>query len=538
MAETNRQNNVMATLQRWLLAAGIVSIVIALVELFLAVGALLVVLATMDTGALEAANQAGSLSVSVTAEDMEVVSRTMRNVTRYFMVVSLSLLVTGIYTTYVARKAGRMIRLSHLVTAAMAVSFVGILWTPWDLISIGYLVPLFVVLGMEALIQYLAWRIRREASGEAALELEREERRKFMTKEERLADPTRLGFLRVVQWVFTLHVLFSLVALIFAHRDNMTYGFDTLISWANLIFEGVCLYMLWNRMRLTRVWVIAFSIFNIVANALHAVFAGQLAGMNIPGMVGMLLGQSSADLIMIVYFLRSKRVQLVMTEELSMEVDDDAIERNRHGWPFIRNMALYYCVFSTLGHWMEAAFCQLVAMGLFAGDIDFGNTMLFRDWLYPFPMHGFAVVLIALILWPFKQWLSKRFNRWTTLAISFLANMLFCTAIEFGGGMLFNRNLQLWDYRDIPFNFMGQVCLQNAIGFGLAATFIVYLVYPLCERVIASYPKDVVNTVCVGVFTFYAILITLYLVDLSPEAAAANATQAASFVRLIPPLLR
>ena len=36
--------------------------------------------------------------------------------------------------------------------------------------------------------------------------------------------------------------------------------------------------------------------------------------------------------------------------------------------------------------------------------------MLFRDWLYPFPMHGIAVVLIALILWPLKEWLRKRLN--------------------------------------------------------------------------------------------------------------------------------
>lgn len=100
------------------------------------------------------------------------------------------------------------------------------------------------------------------------------------------------------------------------------------------------------------------------------------------------------------------------------------------------------------------------------------------------------------------------------------------------GGMMFNRNLQMWDYSELPFNFMGQICLQNAIGFGFAATLIVYVVYPVLERLLARIPNDVMNTVCVGVFSFYAILTALYVIDLSPEAAAANATSAASVISI------
>ena len=149
-------------------------------------------------------------------------------------------------------------------------------------------------------------------------------------------------------------------------------------------------------------------------------------------------------------------------------------------------------------------------------------------------MHGIAVVLVALILWPLKEALSRRFNRWTTLAISFLVNMLFCTAIEFTGGMLFNRNLQLWNYSDIAFNFMGQICLQNAIGFGVAATLIVYVVYPYLELLIERIPPDIMNVVSVGIFAFYAILTALYVIDFSPEATAANA----KIITMSPILLR
>ena len=133
------------------------------------------------------------------------------------------------------------------------------------------------------------------------------------------------------------------------------------------------------------------------------------------------------------YFLRSDRVRILLTNDLSLEVDSSAVADMRHGKSFIRNLVLYYCIFSTLGHCMEAGFCYLVSLGLFQGDIDFNNTMLFRDWLYPFPMHGVAVVLVALTLWPLKEALARRFNRWVTLVISFFVNMLFCTGIEFAG---------------------------------------------------------------------------------------------------------
>jgi uncharacterized membrane protein len=32
------------------------------------------------------------------------------------------------------------------------------------------------------------------------------------------------------------------------------------------------------------------------------------------------------------------------------------------------------------------------------------------------------------------------------------------TAVELGAGMAVNRNYQIWDYRDQPLNFMGQIC--------------------------------------------------------------------------------
>ena len=534
-------------MQRVLMGLGVASVVIGIlsiitaITLFASMGVILAldISPEADPGVHE---ELYSLLESYNAEtgasvDIGLLVSMLLRVSSYSALVGASLLVCGAYAIFCSRRNGRLLRLTKLSTVGIAAASVGIIWTPWDMVGFGWFAPLLVALGLQLGMQLVSSRLRKEATGEVAEELAYEEARKHMTREERLADETRLGFLRFIQVAYLINMVIMVTSLIFASRNEIAYDFNTLFDMLNLIFVGVSFYMIWRRLRIARQWIIGISIVKIVLNTIHILVVNGLNGINI----AVIAISSLWDIIVLIYFLRSDRVRLIMTNELSLDVDTDESDDlviDRRSFAFWRNMLLYYCVFSTLGHWMEAGFCYLVSLGLFQGDIDFNNTMLFRDWLYPFPMHGFAVVMIALILYPLKEWLRKRFNGIVTLFLSFLVNMLFCTGIEFGGGMMFNRNLQLWNYTDIPFNFMGQVCLQNAIGFGLAATFIVYLVYPVIERYVARIPKDVMNTVCVGIFTFYAILMALYVIDLSPEAAAANATIIPTFANTyIKPLM-
>ena len=37
------------------------------------------------------------------------------------------------------------------------------------------------------------------------------------------------------------------------------------------------------------------------------------------------------------------------------------------------------------------------------------------------------------------------------------------TAVELTAGLLINRHHTVWDYRDTPFNFLGQICLPYAL---------------------------------------------------------------------------
>lgn len=44
------------------------------------------------------------------------------------------------------------------------------------------------------------------------------------------------------------------------------------------------------------------------------------------------------------------------------------------------------------------------------------------------------------------------------LPLRAVVGALIVTTVELGAGLLVNRSYQVWDYRDQPLNFMGQIC--------------------------------------------------------------------------------
>ena len=100
----------------------------------------------------------------------------------------------------------------------------------------------------------------------------------------------------------------------------------------------------------------------------------------------------------------------------------------------------------------------------------------------------------------------------TSLIISFIVNALVCTVIEFVMGMFVNADLQLWDYSNMFCNFMGQVCLQNALFFGLVATIMTWVVYPALEKLFRRLPVESMTALFVIVMVGFAILLALYYI--------------------------
>lgn len=192
-------------------------------------------------------------------------------------------------------------------------------------------------------------------------------------------------------------------------------------------------------------------------------------------------------------------------------------------YPLARKLALYYMTFSLLGHWGEMLFCTGIKHGIFQGDYDRSNHMLWDQWLFPFPAEGTAVVLIALFLYPLKDKLlgcARRIVGGSMLptasavpiafAASFLINQLVCTSIDYGTGMVANRNFELWDYRDMPYNFQGQICLQNSLLYTAVATWGVWWLFPRMERGLALAGDTFADRALVGLGSFFVFLELLY----------------------------
>ena len=327
----------------------------------------------------------------------------------------------------------------------------------------------------------------------------------------KFSDPNKMGFMRVVQIVFAIHIAMSLVWLMLTSRDQMVYDVSSMMDWIMVILEGVAFWMCINRYKIARPFVIGMAAFGVLVPAAYDVATNQFNPIA-------LAINGSFYIFLIFYFIFSKRVKATLVNDLGKEGDYDKedFRIERRGWPFFRNLIIYFIVFSIVGHWMEMGMCQFIIMGLVQGEYDPSNTMLWRDWLYPFPMEGAAVVVIALVLYPFFLWLKKKFtgkSRIFAYIISFIAGALLCTVIEGGMGLIVNADYQLWDYRDNFCNIGGQVCLQNTAAFGVVAAIITWFVYPMLERMIARVPRDIMNIATVVIFVFGAIVWSLYLIN-------------------------
>lgn len=201
-------------------------------------------------------------------------------------------------------------------------------------------------------------------------------------------------------------------------------------------------------------------------------------------------------------------------------------------YPLARKLGLYFMVFSLLGHWGEILFCTGIKYGIFKGGYDRENHMLWDQWLFPFPAEGTAAVLAELVLTPAKHavtgfveshsnsgFIPRALSLPLALAGSFLVNQVACTAVDYATGMVANRNYELWDYRDMRFNFQGQICLQNSLFYSVVATWGVWWLLPVFEKAMTRMGGVALDGLLVGLGSFFAFLELLYHVLPNPDDA-------------------
>ena len=341
----------------------------------------------------------------------------------------------------------------------------------------------------------------------------------------RFSDPEGLGFLRVIVLLLGCNILFTVFLLTTYIKGNYEIGFNETLNLLNVLVDGISLWLIWKHKAAARTWVIAISAFNVVVGTIFNVATGVFSPLA-------QVALSSFDIFLLVYFVFSSRVKATLVEPFNARTLNDDLDEEESffrpkTWEFWRNLVVYFVVFSIVGHWMEAAVCLLIKYGVVPGVYD-PTSQIWSDFLYPFPVYGIGFCVCALMFYPLKLALQRKFERTLpALAITYVVSAFICTCIEFTLGMLTNQDLQLWDYSTMFCNFMGQVCLQNSLFFGFAATLMTWLVYPALERLFRRIPNEYGTGVLIVAVVGFALLAALYFINL-PATQITDVVQAAT----------
>jgi len=331
--------------------------------------------------------------------------------------------------------------------------------------------------------------------------------------------------IRIIEVYFVLVMVSVLGYGLVSKPADFTYDISMLRVIAVMIAAARSIWLIEKRANTTRLFVIVSMSIVIVLSVLDVCFGGEFekiaAVLSLPIVVMGGILYFGGSLFIVFYFAFSQHVREVFVvppdgSDQPTARSDENIYPKPFTWPWFRNLGIYYCTFSIFGHWAEIGFCWLIVLGVVMGDYDFTHAQLWDWWLCPYPAEGIAVVLIAVLLAPFKDWLLKKFKGriLPALVVSFLVNMLVCASIDFTTGITANANYELWDYRALPFNFMGQIVLQNTLVYSIAATFIVWVLYPLMAKALHRMPRRTANTLFVGLVAFYLFLELLYYVNI------------------------
>lgn len=333
---------------------------------------------------------------------------------------------------------------------------------------------------------------------------------------------TKSQALLVCECYFALYLIASFGYAALCPPANFTYDLSLLRAVLIAAASAVSFWLLHKRMAAARWWSIGTVILCVLLSAADTLGLGAITD------AARTVGLPVAAYATAVEYFGAGFVTYALVfdneikQELVCRIDFTPAYTGGHSWDvdwhvrvrsweFWRDLMIYFIVFSFLGHWAEILFCRLIVAGVFMGDYDPTNAMLWDQWLFPFSAEGTALACVVLVLHPVKEVLMKKFggDLRKALPVSFLLNMAVCTAIDFSTGMVANQDYSLWDYRRMPFNFMGQVCLQNSLVYSIAATLIVWVVYPAMDTGLRRLPRDVADALfwaLAGIYGFLAML--------------------------------
>ena len=93
----------------------------------------------------------------------------------------------------------------------------------------------------------------------------------------KFSDPNSMGFMRVVQIVFAIHIASTLVLLILTSRDTVSYSFANIMDWVMVVLEGVSFFFFINRYKAGRPFAICMALIGIIVPTIASVASGNFS---------------------------------------------------------------------------------------------------------------------------------------------------------------------------------------------------------------------------------------------------------------------
>lgn len=122
---------------------------------------------------------------------------------------------------------------------------------------------------------------------------------------------------------------------------------------------------------------------------------------------------------------------------------------------------LYFFIYSFIGWVHEVCYFFVLERRFRNGGIVVAPLL---------PIYGIGAVAILIFLQPYIH------NPFAVFALS----AVLASIVEYIGHYCMEKwfHVWLWDYRSKPYNLHGRICLENSLGFGILALFLLYVVHP------------------------------------------------------------
>lgn len=129
------------------------------------------------------------------------------------------------------------------------------------------------------------------------------------------------------------------------------------------------------------------------------------------------------------------------------------------------------------------SFMKYILLCTFSGYIYVCLELIFRGRSDITMMFCASICVIPMIL------LNNLFTYEIDVSLQIILCSVFASCIEYVFGIIFNRDFHIWDYRNMPFNLNGQICLPFSFIWMIVAA----IVIPLMDWIdwkVFNYKKD------------------------------------------------